>query len=171
MIIGANEVFGKNLTAIIKHSGKTRAQLCKFLKTKESKILEYENGKKSPSFDEIIWIAKFCNVSASQLMDNIDCCGVKRVSRDGGFRDNAFLSVNGVKNIDDIDIRLASGVNGGGFNFILSDEIVRDGVKVGYKTEEKSYLSSLFNAVSKISSKAVKDMILEIAESSVERVD
>lgn len=187
MIIGANEVFGKNLTTVIKHSGKTRAQLCKFLKTKESKIVEYENGKKSPSFDEIIGIAKFCNVSASELMNNIDCCDVKRISRDdarssscvSGF-DAANLA-GGLKNIDDIDVDL-------GVDFASREGLGRFGVNAGVgvgsgvgsgfvsRNEampkiEDSYLSSLFNAVSKISSKAVKDMILEIAESSVERVD
>lgn len=62
-------IFGKNLTRLIDSQDKTQLQLASALGVSASSVSYWCNGEKMPRMDKIEQIAKFLDVSKSELLE------------------------------------------------------------------------------------------------------
>lgn len=72
MTIGNKEVFARNLKKLIKRSGKERTQIAKDLNFPYSTVTDWINGNKYPRINNIEKLAKYFNVSKSDLIEDIE---------------------------------------------------------------------------------------------------
>lgn len=71
MSIGNKEVFAKNLSKYIKRSGKDRKEIASDLNLPYSTITDWVNGNKYPRINNIEKLARYFNVSKSELIEDM----------------------------------------------------------------------------------------------------
>lgn len=64
------EVFSQNLTRQLNLHGKTQKDLVNFIKVSSSTVSNWCTGQKLPRMDKIQSIAKWLNISTSELLEN-----------------------------------------------------------------------------------------------------